>query len=106
MRHLSAEGTTTPRRAHIRPDAAIDAAAHVTNGLSLCTIHHRAYDQDLVGIDPNYRVRIARRLLDETDGPMLELLKTFHGAQLVLPKLDSLRPSRELLAERFERFST
>lgn len=26
------------------------------------TIHHRAYDHDLVGISPDYRVHVARRL--------------------------------------------
>ncbi len=92
--------------AHIRPDASLDASAHVTNGLSLCTIHHRAYDQDLVGIDPDYKVRVAKKLLEDTDGPMLELLKTFHGAPLNLPKRIELRPDRELLAERYERFQS
>ncbi len=91
--------------AHIRADATVDATASVTNGLSLCTIHHRAYDQDLVGVDPDYNVHVARRLLDDDDGPMLELLKTFHGGRLELPRRELARPDRELLAERFERFA-
>jgi putative restriction endonuclease len=91
--------------AHIRADAALDATANVTNGLSLCTIHHRAYDQDLVGIDADYGVHVAPGLLEEKDGPMLDLLKTFHGGQLVLPRREPARPDRELLAERFERFA-
>ena len=77
----------------------------MTNGLSLCTIHHRAYDQDLVGVDPDFNVHVARRLLDDEDGPMLELLKTFHGGRLELPRREVARPDRELLAERFERFA-
>ena len=91
--------------AHIRADGAVDATASVTNGLSLCTIHHRAFDQDLVGIDPDYKVHVARRLLEDEDGPMLELLKTFHGGQLGLPHREASRPDRELLAERFDRFA-
>jgi putative restriction endonuclease len=91
--------------AHIRADASVDATASVTNGLSLCTIHHRAYDQDLVGVDADYKVHVARRLLEEEDGPMLDLLKTFHGDHLVLPRREPARPDRELLAERFERFA-
>ncbi len=90
--------------AHIRGDAHPDATAQVSNGLSLCTIHHRAYDQDLVGIDADYRVHVARRLLEDEDGPMLELLKTFHRAPITLPRRDASRPDRELLAERFDRF--
>lgn len=91
--------------AHIRPDVAADATASVTNGLSLCTIHHRAYDQDLVGIDADYKVHVARRLLEDDDGPMLELLKTFHGGRISLPHRGASHPDRALLAERFERFA-
>jgi putative restriction endonuclease len=73
--------------------------------LSLCSIHHRAFDQHLVGISPEYEVRVSRRLLDDEDGPMLELLKTFHGQPIVLPSRVAARPDREQLAVRFERFS-
>src|SRR5262249_24889872 len=51
----------------------------VAKGLSLCSIHHRAFDEDLVGISPDYDVHVARRLREEEDGPMLEVLKGFHG---------------------------
>ena len=91
--------------AHIRPDADPDGQAEVTNGLSLCTIHHRAYDQDLVGIDADHRVHVARRLLEDEDGPMLDLLKTFHGREILVPRRPTSRPDRELLAARFERFA-
>jgi hypothetical protein len=47
----------------------------VSNGLSLCSIHHRAFDQDLVGISPDYGIRVAEQLLEDEDGPMLELLR-------------------------------
>ena len=90
--------------AHIVPDAEERGEPVVSNGLSLCTIHHRAYDQDLVGIDPDSNVHVSRRLLDDEDGPMLELLKGFHGNQIVLPERRGLRPDRERLAVRFERF--
>jgi putative restriction endonuclease len=91
--------------AHISADIEAAGLAAVSNGLSLCTIHHRAFDQDLVGISPDYEVRIARRLLDEDDGPMLDLLKHFHGATIVLPSRKGQRPDRDRLATRFERFA-
>lgn len=69
----------------------------MSNGLSLCTIHHRAFDHDLVGVTPDYEVRVARRLLDDEDGPMLELLKQFHRQPIVLPNRYSWRPARERL---------
>jgi putative restriction endonuclease len=78
----------------------------VSNGLSLCTIHHRAFDQDLVGVSPDYEVRVARRLLEDDDGPMLEILKGSHGITIELPKRRAAQPDRERLAVRFERFKS
>jgi putative restriction endonuclease len=90
---------------HIIPDAREEGVAAVRNGLALCTIHHRAYDHDLVGISPDYRVHVAPRLLDEDDGPMLDLLKAAEGVSIVLPGASRSRPDRDLLAVRFERFN-
>lgn len=78
--------------------------AVVSNGLSLCSIHHRAFDQDLVGISPDYRVSVARGLLEDEDGPMLELLKRFDGQEILVPASVRARPDRDRLASRFERF--
>jgi putative restriction endonuclease len=36
--------------AHINPDTSPSGVPVVTNGLSMCMIHHRAFDQNLVGI--------------------------------------------------------
>jgi putative restriction endonuclease len=91
--------------AHIRADAHPDSTSIVTNGLSLCSIHHRAYDEALIGIDPDYHVRVAKDLLAEKDGPMLDLLKASHDNKIILPRRVEDRPDRELLAERFERFT-
>lgn len=90
--------------AHIRADAHPDSSSLVSNGMSLCTIHHRAYDERMIGIDADYRVHVAKDLLTETDGPMLDLLKASHMNSIVLPRNLADRPDRELLAERFEQF--
>jgi putative restriction endonuclease len=90
--------------AHITADAAALGSASISNGLSLCTIHHRAFDHHLVGITPDYVVRVSKRLLDEDDGPMLDLLKQFHNALLTVPARATLRPDPERLARRFEAF--
>lgn len=90
--------------AHILGDLEERGEPVVPNGVSLCSIHHRAFDHDLVGIDPQYTVRVSRRLLEEEDGPMLELLKAFHEQPLVVPRASAHRPDRERLAERFDRF--
>lgn len=76
----------------------------VSNGLSLCAIHHRAFDHNLVGISADYEVRVSRTLLDDEDGPMLDVLKGFDRATIEVPVRKAWRPDRELLAHRFERF--
>jgi putative restriction endonuclease len=90
--------------AHIAGDSEGHGEPIIPNGLSLCSIHHRAFDENLVGISPDYEVRVSSRLLDEEDGPMLELLKTFHSRTIELPSRRAWRPDRERLAERFDRF--
>jgi putative restriction endonuclease len=91
--------------AHIVGDLESGGEAVVPNGLSLCSIHHRAYDQDLVAVSPDYEVRVSRQLLEEEDGPMLALLKDFHGQSIDLPTRVTWRPDRERLAARFVRFT-
>ena len=90
--------------AHIVGDPDPAGIASIPNGLSLCSIHHRAFDEDLVGISPDYDVHVSRRLLQDDDGPMLEVLKGFEGAAIELPARTAWRPDRERLAIRFERF--
>lgn len=90
--------------AHIIGDLEVQGHAVVPNGLSLCSIHHRAYDRDLIGVSPEYEVRVSRRLLEDDDGPMLEVLKACNRASIQVPRRREWRPDRERLAERFDRF--
>jgi len=92
--------------AHIVGDAEELGTAEVSNGLSLCSIHHRAFDEDLVGVSPDLRVHLSRRLLDDEDGPMLDLLKGFHGTTIEAPARRAWRPDPDRLAARFDRFRT
>jgi putative restriction endonuclease len=91
--------------AHIVGDLDAGGEPVISNGVSLCSIHHRAFDHDLVGVSPDYEVRVSPRLLDEEDGPMLELLKGFHQQAIVVPSRSAWRPDRERLAARFDRFN-
>jgi putative restriction endonuclease len=90
--------------AHIVGDSEEAGVPVISNGLSLCSIHHRAYDEDLVGVAPDLHVHVSRRLLDEDDGPMLDVLKGFHGVLLEAPARKAWRPDPDRLALRFERF--
>jgi putative restriction endonuclease len=90
--------------AHIVGDAESLGEPEIPNGLSLCAIHHRAFDQNLVGVAPDYNVQISRSLLEDEDGPMLDLLKGFHDTAIHVPSRHSWRPDPERLTIRYERF--
>lgn len=93
--------------AHIISDSDERGLPIVTNGMAMCKIHHAAYDQDFLGVSPDYVVHINERLLADRDGPMLQFgLQAMNGKALELPSRRNDRPDRDYLAERFERFAS
>lgn len=93
--------------AHIIGDNKPNGLPVVENGLSLCKIHHAAYDANLLGISPDYVVSINSELMKEKDGPMLRHgIQEMDGRALSLPPRRSDHPSKDRLAERFEEFRT
>lgn len=91
--------------AHIVEDREDRGSATVDNGLSLCAIHHLAYDRNLMGIDPRGVIHIQARLLAEVDGPMLANgLQHFHGARIEHPRRRADQPDPDRLDVRFQRF--
>lgn len=91
--------------AHIIGDSNELGEPVVPNGLSLCKIHHAAFDQNLIGIDPDYVVHVDVDLLKEKDGPMLKHgLQAMHGTRLEVPKSPSQRPDPSRLEIRFAQF--
>ena len=91
--------------AHILPDKDERGRPEVPNGLCLCKIHHAAYDANIVGVDPEYRVHVRRDVLEEHDGPMLEYgLQKLQDQAIVKPRSRALWPRAEYLEERFGRF--
>jgi putative restriction endonuclease len=92
--------------AHIVADADLHMGQPVvSNGIPLSKIHHAAFDAHLIGIDPDFKVHVAQRLLSQNDGPMLEALKRLHRTGLHLPTRPQDYPDRDRLAQRFEAFS-
>lgn len=77
----------------------------VPNGLPLSKIHHAAFDANLIGVDPDYRIHISDALLSINDGPMFEHgVKALAGQMIRLPLRETDYPSRDRLAQRFEAF--
>ena len=91
--------------AHIIPDTDERGAPVVSNGVSLCKIHHAAYDQNIIGIGPDFDVHVREDVLAEIDGPMLRYgLQETEGRAIILPSRISDWPDRERLEERYRRF--
>lgn len=91
--------------AHIVPDGQPQGQPVVPNGVALCKLHHAAYDENLLGIDPYFRVHVNGELMRETDGPMLKHgLQEMHGRSLSLPSRRADRPDPDRLAIRFAEF--
>ncbi len=91
--------------AHIIGDAEHGGDPVVVNGLSMCKIHHAAYDSELLGVSPDYIVHINEDLLAERDGPMLRHgLQEMNRRPLALPVRKVEWPDRQRLAERFRSF--
>lgn len=91
--------------AHILPDTHPKGEPIVPNGLSLCKLHHAAFDHNIIGIRPDHLIEINTAVLAEIDGPMLvHGLQGFHNESITAPKSASLRPDPELLEERYDLF--
>jgi putative restriction endonuclease len=91
--------------AHIIADANEQLGhAMVPNGIPLSKIHHAAFDGHLIGIDPDFRIHVADRLLKQKDGELLEVLKKLHNAKLHLPARRRDWPDQDRLAIRFDQF--
>jgi putative restriction endonuclease len=93
--------------AHIMADAdELLGQPVIANGIALSKIHHAAFDNHLIGIDPDGRVHVSERLLRLHDGPLLEQsLKAIAGTLIRLPRDKQYHPDRDRLAARFEQFN-
>jgi putative restriction endonuclease len=91
--------------AHIVSDKHPLGEPIIPNGLALCKLHHAAFERNILGISPDYVIDIRRDILEETDGPMLKYgLQQIQGQSINTPKTPDWKPSRDLLAIRFDEF--
>ncbi len=91
--------------AHIIGDLEDNGEPIIQNGLSLCKIHHSAFDQNIIGINPDFYVKVRRDILEEIDGPMLKYgLQSLDNASLILPRHERDYPDKERLDFRYEQF--
>lgn len=92
--------------AHIIPDHQ-GGPPKVFNGLLLSKIHHAAFDNNLIGITPDYRVKVSKRLKQDSNrSDLMALLKKIDGKPIrrFLPSQKADWPSKKFLEKRHEEF--
>lgn len=91
--------------AHIIPDREQWGDPIVPNGISLCKIHHAAYDNSIIGISPDYEINVREDILKEIDGPMLKYgIQNLNKQNLILPRNEVNWPDQERLDIRYQQF--
>ena len=92
--------------AHIIPDNLPESRPTIDNGISLCKLHHAAFDSFIIGVTPDYVIQVRADVLEEEDGPVLQHgLQRLHKTKLILPSSKSHYPNREALEWRYGRFA-
>jgi len=92
--------------AHIIPDNMPEGRSTIENGLSLCKLHHAAFDSFMIGVTPDYVIHVREDILEEEDGPVLQHgLQGLHKTKLILPSSKIHYPNRDALAWRYSRFA-
>ena len=91
--------------AHIIPDAEPGGEPLISNGLSLCALHHAAFDRYFIGVRPDFVIEIRKDLMQERDGPMLlHAIQGLNQSRILLPRKHAHQPAKESLEIRYERF--
>jgi putative restriction endonuclease len=91
--------------AHIIRDSHPEGEPRVSNGLALCSLHHKAFDRNFVGVRPDFVVEVRRDILEEHDGPTLvHGLQRLHGSRLALPNARAAWQDERRLDARYHEF--
>jgi putative restriction endonuclease len=91
--------------AHIIGDKDDAGDPIVPNGLALCKIHHAAFDNNFIGISPDYKIKVRFDLLEEIDGPILKYgIQSLNNNNLILPASKKNYPDKARLKIRFLKF--
>lgn len=76
------------------------------NGLCLNVLFHKAYDENLIGISPDYEVFVSDEFfgtkLKEVDSLTKEYVMSYNNKKLIMPK--RFFPDRDLLALHFDNY--
>ena len=94
LRIVTMEGESATDAAHIIPFS-ISRNDDVRNGVSLCKLHHWAFDIGLISLNKTYKVIVSELMSEQ--GPTEWLLSELEGKTIWLPNDKQLRPAQEAL---------
>jgi putative restriction endonuclease len=89
--------------AHIVPDSDASGVPTVQNGLSLCSIHHAAYDRSIVRIKSDYTIVVEQESIEAGDTFARVSLSEFDGGRIIVPADTTQQPSPDFLDWRYRR---
>lgn len=92
---LTLDGETVTEAAHIVPFNETNND-DVRNGISLCKLHHWAFDKYLISVDESYNVTVSDLMTE--NGPAEWKLESLKGKSILLPEQQELYPAQEALA--------
>ena len=76
------------------------------NGLCLNILFHKAYDENLLGISPDYEIFISEKIfgerLKDVGQETIDYIRSFDHQRLILPR--RFYPDKDMLAAHFEKF--
>jgi putative restriction endonuclease len=89
--------------AHIVPAGAILSSDDTRNGLCLCSLHHNAYDDGLLGVHPDYSLSVSVSRIESLrsagrDGGRRKFAEALCPS-IIVPERSADRPEPRLLAE-------
>lgn len=89
---LTLNGESVTEAAHIIPFRRSNND-DVRNGISLCKLHHWAFDRYLFSVDASYKVLVSDLMTEQ--GPTEWKLATLNGKDILLPERAELYPAQE-----------
>ena len=95
LRIVTMDGESATDAAHIIPFR-VSQNDDVRNGVSLCKLHHWAFDKGLISLSTTYRVVVSSLVVEQ--GPMEWRLTKLRDKSILLPEQNQLYPAQDALA--------
>lgn len=92
---LTLDGQSVTEAAHIIPLKKSNSN-DVRNGISLCRLHHWAFDEGMISFSDTYKVIVSELMLER--GPTEWKLTTLSGKEILLPEREELYPAQKALS--------